>query len=44
MYRGPSSSVTVIDISHRVITNQEGKLEIGAHAMQIDSYLLKAGV
>lgn len=29
---------------HHVITNQEGKLEAGPHAMQIDSYLLKAGV
>lgn len=40
----PSSSVTVIDKSHHVIDNQEGKSGLGAHAMQIDSYLLKVGV
>lgn len=38
----PSSPVTVTDKGHHVITNQEGKLEAGPHAMQIDSYLLKA--
>lgn len=41
---GPSSSVTVTEKSHHVITNQQGKLEVGAHPMQIDAYLLKAGV
>lgn len=41
---GPSSSVTVTDKSHHVITNQQGKLEVDTHAMQIDCYLLKAGV
>lgn len=40
----PSSSVTVTYKSHHVITNQQGKLEVDTPAMQIDSYLLKAGV